>query len=91
MVTEFSSGIRLDSDSSFRSAEPEVARIDDLLALVPPGLQSVLDVGARDGFISKLLADRVDCVTALDVERPKFRFDRVHRVDPFPESWTVQK
>lgn len=37
----------------------------------------MLDIGARDGFISKLLTDYFDSVTALDLEKPKFDFPGV--------------
>lgn len=41
-----------------------------LLDMLPPDCRSVLDIGARDGFITRLLADRIPKVTALDLEKP---------------------
>ena len=57
--------------SAYRASEREQSRINDLLELLPgaPGAR-VLEIGARDGYISRLLADRFDEVTALDLTRP---------------------
>jgi SAM-dependent methyltransferase len=57
--------------STYRSSAREQARIADLLASVPKGYASVLDIGARDGYISNLLAQDFDAVTALDLETPQ--------------------
>ena len=61
----------------YRASEQEKARTNDLLRLVPRGWRSVLDIGARDGHFSRLLAEYFDEVTALDLQRPEFKFDRV--------------
>lgn len=59
-------------------ARPEqVQRVSSLLSLLPRGRSTVLDVGARDGFLSAILADFYDEVTALDLVRPGFEFERV--------------
>jgi SAM-dependent methyltransferase len=63
--------------SEVRRSAKEQARTGDLMALVLPGLSNALDVGARDGYLSRLLAERVSEVVALDLEEPQFRFDRV--------------
>lgn len=63
--------------SLYRESPRERDRIADLMSLVPAGLTSALDVGARDGFLSRLLAQRISHVTALDLTEPTFRFDRV--------------
>jgi hypothetical protein len=55
---------------TYRNTSAEFARIEDLMGLVPTGLKNVLDVGARDGFISKKLAKKCDSVVALDLEMP---------------------
>jgi len=34
----------------------------------------VLDIGARDGFLSKLLTGHFASVTALDLEKPPFDY-----------------
>lgn len=47
--------------------------------LVPPG-NSALDIGARDGFISKLLAERFAAVTALDLQQPQIDHARIRCV-----------
>ncbi len=47
--------------------------------LLPPG-DSALDIGARDGFISKLLADHFAAVTALDLQRPQIDHERIRCV-----------
>jgi SAM-dependent methyltransferase len=63
-----------------RQGELETARTADLLRLLPRGRKSVLDVGARDGHFSRLLAGYFDEVTALDLEKPAFEFPRVATV-----------
>ena len=40
------------------------------MQMVPEHGDSVLDIGARDGYISRLLAKRYEHVTALDLEKP---------------------
>ena len=67
-------------DQDFRNMESEKARIADLMAILPDGLDTVLDIGARDGFISKLLASRCSSVTALDLERPAIEHERIQCV-----------
>lgn len=62
---------------TYRAGENEKARTADLLRLMPKGRRSVLDIGARDGHFSRLLTEYFDEVTALDLERPRFQFDRV--------------
>jgi len=61
----------------YRNSTSEKERIADLLALVPDGINTVLDVGARDGFITYLLADRYPMVTALDLEKPQIVHSRI--------------
>lgn len=64
----------------FRYKALEQQRIADLIELVPTSTASVLDVGARDGYVSSLLADRVSEVTALDLARPVLDDHRVRCV-----------
>lgn len=54
----------------YRSTPAETARVADLMRLLPGGLSTALDIGARDGFLSRALAQRGLRVTALDLERP---------------------
>jgi SAM-dependent methyltransferase len=57
--------------SHYRSKECEKQRSSDLMGLVPDDCGgAALDVGARDGWFSALLAERFDRVTALDLEKP---------------------
>lgn len=62
------------------ATEREQSRIRDLLELLPSRGGSVLDIGARDGYLSKLLADRFTRVVALDLERPDVVHARVESV-----------
>ena len=55
-------------------------RVSDLISLLPGGNGSVLDIGARDGFISKILANHFSVVTALDLEKPCIEHDRINCV-----------
>jgi SAM-dependent methyltransferase len=61
----------------YRETPWERARIADLTRLLPQERKSVLEIGARDGHISRLLAERFEKVTALDLEKPTFQVDRV--------------
>ena len=56
--------------SDYRHSAPEKARVNDLLSLIPGEGRSALDIGARDGFISRLLAEHFPKVTALDLDKP---------------------
>jgi len=47
--------------------ESERARTADLLRLTPAGYKSVLDAGAREGYYSRLLTERFEAVTAIDM------------------------
>lgn len=53
-----------------RGSEKEQARIADLFTLIPLSGNNALDVGARDGYLSKRLAERFNRVTALDLKCP---------------------
>jgi SAM-dependent methyltransferase len=61
----------------YRASELEKARTADLLRVLPKSRATVLDIGARDGFFSKLLTEHFTSVTALDLERPPFDFPGV--------------
>src|SRR6516162_3407999 len=61
----------------YRASEQEKARTADLLGVLPRGRATVLDVGARDGFFSKLLTEYFVSVTALDLEKPSFDYPGV--------------
>src|SRR6516162_4614312 len=63
-----------------RNSAREKQRIADLMRLLPSSIDTVLDVGARDGFISILLAERFLKVTALDLEKPSIDHRRIHCV-----------
>jgi ubiquinone/menaquinone biosynthesis C-methylase UbiE len=66
--------------TNYRQSDLERQRTDDLLNLVrqvPVPRAHALDIGARDGFFSELLADRFDAVTALDLSSPKIAHDRI--------------
>lgn len=63
--------------TSYRKSEAEIRRTSDLLRLMPSGGANALDVGARDGHFSVLMAERFDSVTALDLALPDIRHPRV--------------
>jgi ubiquinone/menaquinone biosynthesis C-methylase UbiE len=68
------------------------ARIRDLLALIPPQGENILDVGARDGYLSRYLVGRFRRVVALDLEQPDLPFPGVECVAgdaaalPYPDN-----
>lgn len=66
--------------AAYRSSPNEQLRIADLMKLVPPAVGTALDIGARDGYISSLLADRSIQVTALDLETPSIADLRIQCV-----------
>lgn len=51
--------------------------MQSLLGLLPAEGHAVLDLGARDGHLSKLLVDRFERVVALDLEQPVVADPRV--------------
>lgn len=65
---------------TYRASDSEKSRSADLLALIPKNLRSALDVGAREGYFSKLLAERFSTVTALDLSKPNVDHPRVRNV-----------
>ena len=67
-------------DSGLHDTENEQSRIGDLLGLIPSRGASLLDIGARDGYLAKLCVDRFKRVVALDLERPVVLDPRVETV-----------
>lgn len=63
--------------SEYRLSMEEVDRTQDLMRLTPNSGRKALDVGARDGHFSILLADRLDRVVALDLEEPAIIHPRI--------------
>lgn len=63
--------------SRYRQHPQEQARVHDLLALLPPAVGTALDVGARDGYITRLIADRARRVTGLDLSLPDIDDPRI--------------
>lgn len=66
--------------SKYRASELEQLRTAELMELVPQKGHHALDIGARDGHFSLLLANRYDSVTALDLSLPMVRHARVRCV-----------
>jgi len=64
----------------YRSRETEQTRTADLLSLLPTISRTILEIGARDGHHTRMLAQRFDAVTALDLTAPAFTIDRVTTV-----------
>jgi hypothetical protein len=62
---------------AYRNSEREKERIRSLFQLIPTTGDSALDIGARDGFLSLLLAERYASVTALDLDLPRIDHPRV--------------
>jgi SAM-dependent methyltransferase len=67
--------------SVYRNTPLEQERISDLMNVIPKGQDSVLDVGARDGYLSRLLTEHFASVTALDLEKPSIAHDRINCVE----------
>lgn len=83
-------GVILDL-TEYRASPSEKLRTEDLLGLFPQSGLASLDIGARDGHFSLLLAERFKRVVALDLTLPKFVHPRVRCVQgtaeklPFPD------
>lgn len=67
--------------AAYRNTPSEQKRIGDLMNIIPKGKDSVLDVGARDGHLSRLLIEHFASVTALDLEKPSIAHDRITCVE----------
>lgn len=63
--------------ATYRNSAQEKARVADLMALLPPNISSVLDIGARDGFVSLRLAKTIPSVTALDLAKPSIEHEKI--------------
>lgn len=62
----------------YRESESEVHRSADVVRMISRAHgSSALDVGARDGHFSRLLAERFASVTALDLEQPQLQEPRI--------------
>lgn len=66
--------------TQYRQTSSEQARTADLVARLPARGRTALDVGARDGHFSRLLAERFERVVALDLDTPTIDHPRVQCV-----------
>lgn len=57
----------------YRASSQEQMRTADLLRLIPRGRRTILDIGARDGYFSRLFTQHFQEVTALDLATPSFQ------------------
>lgn len=57
--------------TEYRASPAERQRVADLFALLPAAGACALDVGARDCYLSKMLAVRFERVVALDLAKPE--------------------
>lgn len=67
--------------SDYRTNERERQRAQDIAGIIqscgPQFGKSALDIGARDGYYSKLMAEHFATVTALDLSRPNIHTENV--------------
>jgi hypothetical protein len=69
--------------TEYRASDSEKKRTEDLLNLIKnisDSGKNALDIGARDGYFSKLLAKYFMHVTALDLEKPSVNHENVTSV-----------
>jgi hypothetical protein len=66
--------------TEYRASSAEQQRTADLLRLMPTTGRNALDIGARDGHFSRLMADRFEGVTALDLTEPNIPHPRIQCV-----------
>lgn len=57
--------------TEYRASPAEQQRIADLFALLPSHGYAAIDIGARDCYLARKLAERFEKVVALDLERPE--------------------
>lgn len=76
--------------SDYRSRPSEKARTGDLMDLLPDATDSALDIGARDGFLSKHLANQFLGVTALDLEQTVIDHERILCVKGTSPCWGLR-
>ena len=67
--------------SESRSSAAEKQRTEDLVRLFPKSGKVALDIGARDGHFSLLLADNFESVIALDLLKPEVKHSKVQCVE----------
>lgn len=67
--------------SDYRASTQEQDRTQDLLELMPATGSIALDIGARDGHFSLLMAERFEQVIALDLHKPNVNHLRVQCVE----------
>ena len=67
--------------TQYRASTAEQQRTADLLRLMPASGDHALDIGARDGHFSLLMAERFSKVTALDLSMPQVVHPRVACVE----------
>lgn len=63
--------------AEYRAMPQELLRTEDLLSLMPAKGGVALDIGARDGHFSLLLAERFERVIALDLVMPSIQHPRI--------------
>ncbi len=76
MSIEITAPLKVDM-AAYHASERERTRVADLMDMVPLGLESALDIGARDGHITLQLSTRIGHVTALDLECPAISDPRI--------------
>lgn len=78
--------------TGYHDSPLERERVGVLMQMLPSRCSSVLDIGCRDGFITRQLADRIAQVTALDLQLPRIDDPRIHCMSgnaaelPFPDG-----
>lgn len=61
----------------YRASAAEQQRTADLVRLMPSRARRALDIGARDGYFSLLMAERFDEVVAMDLTTPSIEHPKV--------------
>jgi SAM-dependent methyltransferase len=65
---------------TYRASTSEQQRIADIFSLLPATGGLALDIGARDGYLARLLAERFDKVVALDLMKPEIDHPKIEPV-----------
>lgn len=90
-MTSAATGSRPRDLTDYREGQREQERTSAILRLVPTQGSTALDLGARDGHLSRLLAERFDHVVAVDLVSPRIDHPRIACIAangtnlPFPD------
>jgi len=61
----------------YRQSQLEILRTNSILNMLPDGCKTVLEIGSRDGYFTKIFSEKYEKVIALDLEYPQIDMENV--------------